>query len=235
MRCPVSNRYLQAVIFDLDGTLLDHDGAVVRALGLWLPTIGRRVDAALVHAWSAAEERHFPAWRAGQITFAEQRRRRLRDFLPLIGLEADDDERLDAMFGDYLRCYEAAWTAFDDVEPALALLEPIGLRLAVLTNGATAQQHAKLRAIGLEGRVGPVFTAEALGLAKPDPLSYQEVCRRLGVPPGAALHVGDRHDLDVSGARTAGLRALHLDRQELCRECGRHRLGTLAGLVDHLG
>lgn len=49
-------------------------------------------------------------------------------------------------------------------------------------------------------------------MAKPDPSIFIAACQRLGVPPGAALHVGDLHDLDVLAPRVAGLRAVHLDR-----------------------
>ena len=82
--------------FDLDGTLVDHEGAVVRALHDWLPRIGVAPDAVppLVSTWFAAEERHFASWRSGEISFAEQRRRRLRDVLPLIGRSVPDDAEL---------------------------------------------------------------------------------------------------------------------------------------------
>jgi putative hydrolase of the HAD superfamily len=227
---------VQAVVFDLDGTLLDHDAAVARALEAWLPLLGVDATEDLVTAWRRAEQQHFPAWRDRRISFPEQRRRRLRDFLPLIGLEAGGDHHLDRLFEGYLACYEAAWTKFDDVDSALALLRARGIATAVLTNGTEEQQHAKLAAVGLLAAVGPVLTAEALGVAKPDPAAYLLVCRHLGVDPGAVLHVGDLHDLDVVAARAAGLRAVHLDRvgrgpvDEPCRitsldELGRHLPG----------
>jgi putative hydrolase of the HAD superfamily len=214
---------VQAVVFDLDGTLLDHHGAVRQALHGWLPLLGVTASPDLLAAWLRAEDRHFPAWRAGRTSFAEQRRRRLRDFLPLIGLEPGEDEHLDRVFEGYLACYQAAWTAFEDVAPALALLRARSIPAAVLTNGTEEQQHAKLRAVGLLDALGPVLTAEALGVAKPDPAAYLLTCRCLGLSPDTVLHVGDLHDLDVLAARAAGLQAVHLDRagsgplEEPCR------------------
>ena len=84
----------------------------------------------------------------------------------------------------------------------------------MLTNGAESQQHQKLRATGLSGRVGPVFCCDELGFAKPDPRAFALVCERLGVAPADVLHVGDRHDFDVVAARAAGLTAVHLDRDD---------------------
>lgn len=105
-------------MFDLDGTLLDHDGAVRAALQFWLPTMGAAASAGLLQAWLDAEERHLPAWRSREISFAEQRRRRLRDFLPLLGA-AFDEADLDRVFAGYLEHYEASWSAFGDATPTL--------------------------------------------------------------------------------------------------------------------
>jgi putative hydrolase of the HAD superfamily len=126
----------------------------------------------LINAWFEAEHRHFPAWRARQITFAEQRRRRLRDFLPLIGVAPGDDENLDEVFKGYLERYEVSWTKFDDVEPTLAMLANSEIKIAVLSTGTLDQQTAKIEAVGVHGQVGPLFTADELGAAKPDPSTY---------------------------------------------------------------
>src|SRR5690242_5306333 len=126
---------IEGLVFDLDGTLLDHQGSVTAALRGWLPELGSELDDHLLAAWLAAEQRHFPAWRARQISFREQRRRRLRDFLPLIQQPLGHDEQLDAVFQGYLRWYEASWTAFDDVPDVVTAIARAGLRTAVLTNG----------------------------------------------------------------------------------------------------
>ncbi len=205
---------IEALVFDLDGTLLDHVGSVRAGLGHWLPTLGVQSTDELVAAWFVFEEKHFTDWQLGAVSFVEQRRRRLRDFLPLVGHTPGDEAELDAVFDDYRAAYQAAWTAFADVVPAidaLAAQQP-GRPMAVLTNGGETQQRAKLAALGLDERLGPVCTAEALGVAKPAAASYQAVCRRLDVEPARVLHIGDRHDLDVVAARAAGLQAVHLAR-----------------------
>lgn len=222
------------VLFDLDGTLVDHDGAVTSALGRWLPLLGVPASPDLVEAWFAAEERHFPAWRTRAISFAEQRRRRLRDFLPLIGHGVGDDDELDAVFAGYLDHYQAAWTAFDDVAETLAVLRGRGLAVAVLTNGTVEQQNAKLTAVGLAGRVGPVVTAEELAAGKPHRDAYLAGCERLRLPPAAVLHVGDRYDLDVLAPRAAGLQAVHLDRRGAGPPEERRRIRSLRDLGSYL-
>jgi putative hydrolase of the HAD superfamily len=221
---------VDTVLFDLDGTLLDHRGSVTAALRVWLPTPGVTTSADVIRAWFAAEERHFPAWRQGNISFAEQRRRRLRDVLPLLDRPVGDDEELDRIFEDYLRHYESSWKLFDDVVPTLDELATLGVGVAVLSNGLISQQSAKLAALGVTGRVGPLFTAEGLGVAKPNPEAFSRVCNELELAPHRVLHVGDRYDLDVVAARMAGLAAVHLDRYDEGPHQELRRIETLRDL-----
>ncbi|RJK95486.1 HAD family hydrolase [Vallicoccus soli] len=222
------------MVFDLDGTLFDHPAAALAGLREWVAGRGGTVGPEVERAWFAAEERHFAAWREGRCGFQEQRRRRLRDVLPLLGLPVGDDAALDADYEGFLRAYEREWHAYDDVEACLAVLAERGLRLAVLTNGMPEQQNAKIAAVGLAGRLGPVVTAGELGVAKPDPRAFAATCERLGVAPGRALYVGDDHAVDVLGARAAGMRAVHLDRRGLGPADEADRIEGLARLVDHL-
>lgn len=205
---------IRAVIFDLDGTLVDHVGSATKALEGWLPELGATLTEELRAAWFVAEEKHFPAWRAREITFAEQRRRRLRDFLPLIDSPVGIDAELDDVFAGYLSHYEAAWTCFDDAQETLEEISRLPIKAAVLTNGTDEQQHAKLKKVGLAGRFSHVFTAESLGAAKPDLSTYLSVCEALNVEVHRALHVGDVYALDVTAPREAGLQAVYLDRDD---------------------
>jgi HAD superfamily hydrolase (TIGR01509 family) len=83
-----------------------------------------------------------------------------------------------------------------------------GVPTALVTNSArraaTWEQH-------LRGRGGPIFrhvvSSCDLGRGKPDPTIFLEAARRLGLPPETVLHVGDRWELDVVGARAAGMSA----------------------------
>ncbi len=204
------------VLFDLDGTLIDQETAARRGVTGWLTSQGLATEeqcvGGLATLWDQVAERHFPAFRAREITFQEQRRRRLREFLPALGVAADqyDEAVLDRVFEDYLEHYRAAWSAYEDVLPCLDALQ--GRRLAVLSNGDQAQQEDKLRLTGLTGYFEAVMTSSALGAAKPHPDAFSRACSRLGVEPEAVIYVGDGLDVDARAATAAGLRGVWLDR-----------------------
>lgn len=200
---------MRAVLFDLDGTLMDHDAAREAAISGLLAD-----DADLAAEWRRLEAIHYDEYAAGRCSFQEQRRRRVRGIHAAMGREAPADAACDAWFAAYLTRYRAGWSAFDDVVPALAELaaELPGVRLAIVTNGEGEPQRAKLAAIGLTDRF-PVFVASAeVGMRKPDAEIFLHACERLGVAPHEAAHVGDRLDLDAHGAAAAGLRGVWLDR-----------------------
>jgi putative hydrolase of the HAD superfamily len=222
---------VRGVLFDLDGTLLDHERAVAGGLVSWLSTYGVSTEEIneLVPAWFEAEARHYPAWSSGEISVREQRRRRLRDFLPLIG-ESPPEDALDSAYDEFLRAYAQNWIAFDDALPALQRISEAGIKIGVLTNGLQATQSAKLEATGLRDACGEVFASSELPAAKPDPRSYLTACQRLGIPASHTLMVGGSYDLDVLGARAAGLNAIHLDRQGTESRPESSRISTLGEL-----
>ena len=221
----------RGVLLDLDGTLVDHDGAAAAGLRAWLPTLGLAPTEAAIARWTAVQEPHLAAWRDGRISFTEQRRRRVRDYLGTGGTDAE----LDEFFAGFLTHYENAWRAYDDVAAALSALAARGLATAVLTNGSRGQQLRKLAATGLGGRVGPVFTVDDLGVAKPHAEAFRGACERWGLAPGEVLSVGDNYALDVLGARAAGLSAVHLDRLDRGPAAEQHRITSLRALDAHLG
>jgi putative hydrolase of the HAD superfamily len=203
---------VRAVFFDLDETLLDHTSAVRAGAAALARALGHPDPAKAVELWLALERHFFDRYLAGELSFLEQRRARVRGLAAEVGRELDDAEA-DAAFATYFSCYQASWTAFPDVESCVARLRThADVRLGVVTNGDRVGQRAKLARLGLLDAMDVVVTADEVGCGKPDPRIFQEACERAGVPAEAAVMVGDRLDVDADGARAAGLLGVWLDR-----------------------
>ncbi len=209
---------LRAVLFDLDGTLMDHDAA--RVEGLQAHLAGRLPDLEacelerLDGEWRRLEALHYDEYASGGCSFQEQRRRRAHGIHAALGRELESDAVADEWFAAYLGHYRRAWSAFEDAIPALDALVSANpeVKLAIVTNGEAEPQHAKLAAIGLAERFPLVVASGEVGVSKPDRAIFVLACERLGVEPADAAHVGDRLDLDAHGAAAAGLRGIWLDR-----------------------
>lgn len=205
---------LQALLLDLDDTLVDHRGASERGLRAWLAGLGLAQSPAEleghVERWFVLEARHYERAQRGEVSYVEHRRARIRDFLP--GWDLADDALADDVYAGFLGCYRAAWRAFDDAAAAIARARAQGLPVGILTNGELPIQTEKLRRTGLLRSDVPVFASSALPAAKPDPRSYLTACASLGAEPAQTLMVGDSLRHDVVGAQRAGLQARLLDR-----------------------
>ncbi|MFF5260314.1 HAD family hydrolase [Actinomadura viridis] len=230
---------VEAVLFDLDGTLFDHAGAAAEAAAASLPG----TDAAYVaRRWLELAEPVFARYLAGEVGFAEQRRIRITMLAAELGLGDWDAARADAWLAAYLERYRDAWRLFPDVGGCLDALESRAVPIGIITNGDGAQQRAKLEGLGLSARFPHVVISGEAGAAKPAAEIFHLACRAMGVAPGRAGYVGDRLATDALGARAAGMLGVWLDRPGGTTAAGTGpddpgvpRITTLAGLPALLG
>lgn len=80
--------------------------------------------------------------------------------------------------------------------------------LALISNGRSRMQRAKLEKLGLHQFFDPILISEEVGMRKPDPAIFRRVAELWGCSAAEILYVGDHAQADVEGARSAGLRAV---------------------------
>ena len=117
----------------------------------------------------------------------------------------------------------------EGVVPALTALRAHGLKLVVVSN-ANGTLQAHMRRIGLAPHFDVVIDSHDEGVEKPDPRLFQIALERAGASPESTVHVGDIYQIDVVGARAAGIRGLLLDETGLHPDADCHRLASLAQL-----
>jgi HAD superfamily hydrolase (TIGR01549 family) len=150
------------------------------------------------------------------------------------GLEATD-ETISKVFRIMLREYqEPAFRLFDDVLPTLKVLKGRGLTLGLVTN-ASNNMLATYGEMGLEPYLDLVANSEEAGAEKPKPPIFLLALEKAGVSASESIHVGDQYELDILGARDAGIAPILIDRYDLYSEIEfRPRIKSLAELPDYL-
>ena len=121
----------------------------------------------------------------------------------------------------------------DDTPDVLAALRARGLRLGVVSN-ADGRIAAALAATGLDRHLDAIIDSHVVGVEKPDPRIFHMALDQCGVAPAEAIFVGDIYEIDVRGARNAGMegdpdRPASLYGEVDCRRIA--RLGELLSLV----
>ena len=121
----------------------------------------------------------------------------------------------------------------EGVRPALTALRAHGLTLVVVSN-ANGTLRSHMDRIGLSSYVDIVIDSCDEGVEKPDPRLFDIALERAGARPETTIHVGDLYQVDVVGARAAGVRAVLLDETGLHPDADCDRVASLAELVDRV-
>lgn len=198
---------MRGILLDLDDTLVD-DRSAMRAgvealLAAHHPGQANREEHQA--AWRASAERYWQRYEAGEISYLDQRRGRIRDFL---GRSLDDAQADEALL-PYVNAYESAWKLLPGVTEFLARTRHIPK--VIVTNGEKAQQLRKVCATGLSEYVVGVVTPADCGQWKPHPAMFLAGLALLGVPAADCLMVGDSGEKDIEPARKLGMRAFHVE------------------------
>ncbi|MCG7394173.1 phosphoglycolate phosphatase [Microvirga sp. ACRRW] len=183
--------FLKAIIFDLDGTLVDSACDLQDATNTLLKEEGLR-QITLDETKSMVGD--------GAAKLVER----------AIVATSGDVSRLPTLVARFLAIYESNAShhtqAYPGVRETLESLKSLGLSLAVVTNKPYAATIDILEALDLQRFFDAVVGGDTLAERKPHPAPVHLALKRLGSEPEAALMVGDNYH-DVQAAKAAGLRA----------------------------
>ncbi len=192
---------VRAVLFDAGNTLLFLDyGRLARAV---TPVAGMRLTAEGLAAAAV------PAAREVEGGGDSEHERAARYLDALFRLAGVARERLRDVATALRRLHHERhlWSAVAPrTAEALKRLRAAGLRLGVVSNSDGGVEEA-LTAAGLRPSFDVVVDSASAGVEKPDPRIFNLALAALGVAPAEALYIGDIYEVDVAGARAAGLTA----------------------------
>jgi putative hydrolase of the HAD superfamily len=189
---------VKGVLFDLDGTLFDRDSAVRDAFAAQYRAF-QRVLAGIEPERYVARLLELDAHGHADKSTA---------FGTLVRELGLDSSLGDDLAEHFREVYPKFGAPFPDALPTLRELRARGIAIALVTNGRTDNQAAKVSRLGLEPFLDATLISESEGLRKPDRRIFERALARIGVAPEHAWHVGDHPMADVAGAHAAGLTAV---------------------------
>lgn len=179
---------VRAVLFDLDGTLIDS-----------APDLGAAADRMRVARGlpSLPLEKYRPMAGAGA-----------RGMLGIAFGMTPDAPDYETMREEFFVNYENAMTErtviFEDIPALIASLLELGLRWGVVTNKSMRFTGPLTRQIPLFNSAGAIVGGDSTPHAKPHPEPLLEAARRLDVQPHQCIYVGD-DERDIVAGRAAGM------------------------------
>jgi phosphoglycolate phosphatase len=176
---------VRALIFDLDGTLIDSKQDLIHSVNAMLRELGRgELSEETISGYIGHGAPQLVARALGDGCTEDERQRALEFFL---------------------RYYETHKMDTTCAYPGVAqTLEKLGgMPMAVLTNKPVRISVRILDAMGLSKYFRVIYGGNSFETKKPDPLGARKILRELGVEPQETLLVGDS-EVDVQTARNAG-------------------------------
>ncbi len=203
------------IFFDLDGTLWDFEGnsretqkELYRVFGLkkYCNEFGN-----FNRIYQKYNDQVWSDYRKGRIS--KEKLKWYRFYLTLKDCGLSDKvfaKKLDAFY------LNEAPKKKELIPRTIELLEYLSgnYELHILTNGFNEVQFIKLENSGLISFFHSIITSEDAGALKPDPLIFRYAMQKAGAEPEESLMVGDIFEVDIMGAKNAGMDQVFFNPEE---------------------
>jgi phosphoglycolate phosphatase len=211
---------VRALIFDLDGTLIDSKRDLIYSVNAMLREMGRaELPEETISGYIGHGAPKLVSRALGESTPEAEKQRAIEFFLAYY-----EEHKLDST------------CAYPGIAEALEQLS--SLPMAVLTNKPVRVSERILQALGLSKYFGVVYGGNSFETKKPDPLGANTILRELSAAPHEAILIGDS-EVDIQTARNAGTLAAAVnygfgrhDRAVYPADIYLERLGDLATLLQ---
>ena len=190
---------LQALLLDLDDTLLDYSGSAARC---WEEACRAVAGPAGLDPEALAGAERVDMLRAWERIGAHA--------LARLGIAPDGLAA--AVARDFAARRRAAIRLFPDARGSLERLRRRGIPLALVTNGDAGQQRDKIERHDLARYFDAIVIEGEFGAGMPDEVVYRHALALLGVAPAEAWMAGDHLEFDVEAPQRLGLRGVWVDR-----------------------
>jgi putative hydrolase of the HAD superfamily len=211
-----------AILFDLDDTILAAFGQAEdqwrRIIAAFIEQVAPHPPADVVAAIQAysrylwSDGTRHKNWRP---RIGEARRHIVaKAFTGLAGATGGmvpATEICEAIADRFNELHEAELRMFPGAHETLDRLKQLGVRLALITNGAAEPQRAKVVRFALAERFDHIQIEGEHGFGKPEERAYTHAMQSLGVEPGETWMVGDNLEWEIAAPQRLGIFSIWFD------------------------
>ncbi|UFU00679.1 HAD family hydrolase [Radiobacillus kanasensis] len=188
----------KAILFDLDGTLLDREKSVRHFVddqfNRLKPSFGHVRKSAYVHSFLKLDDR-------GYVWKDKVYQQMVEEFdITMITWQE--------LLEDYVTNFYKSCIPFPNLIETLDQLACYGYKMGIITNGKDPFQMNNIRALHIENYLDTILISEKEKLKKPDPLLFQRGLKQLGVQASEAFFVGDHPKNDIEAAHKVGMQTI---------------------------
>lgn len=189
---------IKAILFDLDGTLLDRDTSLL----LFIEAQYERLRDVLGHI----PKEHYIA----RFIELDNRGYVWKDtvYAQLVAEFHISSTTSKALLEDYVANFQHHCVAFPHVHDMLDELKRHQIVLGMITNGYGQFQMDNIKALGIEAYFDVILVSEWEGMKKPDPNIFKKALQLLQVVPSESLFIGDHPENDIAAAQAIGMKVI---------------------------
>ncbi|WP_100406995.1 HAD family hydrolase [Bacillus solitudinis] len=195
---------IKAVLFDLDGTLLNRDESVQIVIEKQYDRLSRFIGhiSKEVYVTRFIElDNHGYVWKD-------------KVYQQLVVEFNVTEITWEELLDDYMLEFKNSCIPFPNLIEMLEELRSSNLMLGMITNGKGQFQMDNITALGIEKYFDTLLISEWEGIKKPDPKIFEKALEALNVLPYESLFVGDHPENDVKAAQNIGLKGIWKKNQQ---------------------
>ncbi|MDQ0974549.1 putative hydrolase of the HAD superfamily [Neobacillus niacini] len=189
---------IKAVLFDLDGTLLDRDESVKKFIDHQYDRLHRIVG----HIPRENYIKRFIELDQRGYVWKDKVYQRLVEEFQITAMTWEE------LLQDYLSEFKNHCFPFPNLISTLDKLKSRDIRLGMITNGRGQFQLDNIKALGIEKYFDTILISEWEGIKKPDPEIFKRALNQLNVSAQQSIFVGDHPENDVKAAQNVGMKGV---------------------------
>lgn len=186
---------IKAVLFDLDGTLLNRDASVE----LFIDAQYGRLHEYVGHIGKEEFISRFIELDCRGYIWKDRVYQQMVKEFKIIGLTWKQ------LLQDYVDYFQQYCVPFPNLHEMLQSLVDQSIPLGIISNGKGKFQMDNIKALGIEHYFETILISETEGIKKPDPRIFEKALQQLDIPANACLFVGDHPENDVKASRNVGM------------------------------